>query len=314
VASQTYELFGLTLESQLPLPDGLPSGSGTPDVRLRASGPESEAQWAALDDADQNEWFACRRLPDASTCLRWTGLFDFWVSADGELIEYRKHRRASLESFTVYFLGQVLSFSLLARGIEPLHGSAVVVDGRTIVFLGACGAGKSTLAAAMIARGYPAITDDVVVLRPSENAWVVEPGIPRLKLFPATARKLLGARDVTPMNTGTSKLVMTLAANEAVRRPTPLDTIFVLPEATDAKNSAASAVRIEPLAGANAFLAIVRSTFNGVITDRDRLANQFAFARRLTSSIRMRQLQYPRRLARLKNVCDSIVADLRDGS
>ncbi len=217
MASQTYELFGLTLESQLPLPDGLPAGSGTPDVRLRASGPESQAQWAALDDADQNDWFACRRLPDASTCLRWTGLFDFWISADGELIEYRKHRRASLESFTVYFLGQVLSFSLLARGIEPLHGSAVVVDGRAIVFLGACGAGKSTLAAAMIARGYPAITDDVVVLRPSENGWVVEPGIPRIKLFPATARKLLGARDATPMNTGTTKLVMPLAANEAVR-------------------------------------------------------------------------------------------------
>ena len=140
-----------------------------------------------------------------------------------------QHRRASLESFTVYFLGQVLSFSLLARGIEPLHGSAVVVDGSAIVFLGACGAGKSTLAAAMIARGYPAITDDVVVLRPSEKGWVVEPGIPRIKLFPATARKLLGARDATRMNTGTTKLVMPLAANEAVRRPMPVETLYVLP-------------------------------------------------------------------------------------
>ena len=307
MASQTYELFGLTLESQLPLPDGLPAGSGAPDVRLRASGPESQAHWAALDDADQNDWFACRRLPDASTCLRWTGLFDFWISPGGERIEYRKHRRASLESFTVYFLGQVLSFSLLARGIEPLHGSAVVVDGRAIVFLGACGAGKSTLAAAMIARGYPAITDDVVVLRPSEKAWVVEPGIPRIKLFPATARKLLGARDATPMNTGTTKLVMPLAANEAVRRPMPVETLYVLP-AVDSTGRGASAIRIEPVAGADAFLAIVRSTFNGVITDRDRLANQFAFARRLTSSIRMRQLHYPRRLARLKDVCDAIVA------
>ena len=309
MASQTYELFGLTVESQLPLPDGLPAGSGIPDVRLQASAPDSSVDWAALDDANKNDWFACRRLPDASTCLRWTGLFDFWISAGGERIEYRKHRRASLESFTVYFLGQVLSFSLLARGIEPLHGSAVVVDGRAIAFLGACGAGKSTLAAAMIARGYPAITDDVVVLRQSDNTWVVEPGIPRIELFPATARKLLGARDATPMNTGTSKLVMPLAANEAVRRPMPVETLYVLPEALDPAGRAQSAIRIDPVRDADAFLAIVRSTFNSVVTDRDRLANQFAFAQRLTSSIRVRQLHYPRRLARLKDVCDAIVAD-----
>ena len=69
-------------------------------------------------------------------------------------------------------------------------------------------------------------------------------------------------------------------------------------------------IRSNPSPVADAFLAIVRSTFNGVITDRDRLANQFAFARRLTSSIRMRQLHYPRRLARLKEVCDAIVADM----
>jgi len=309
VASQTCALFGLTLESQLPLPEGLPAGSGIPDVRLQASGPDSAVNWAALDDADKSDWFACRRLPDASTCLRWTGLFDFWISAGGERIEYRKHRRASLESFNVYFLGQVLSFSLLARGIEPLHGSAVVVDGRAVVFLGACGAGKSTLAAAMIARGYPALTDDVVVLRQSEGSWVVEPGIPRIKLFPATARKLLGARDATPMNTGTKKLVMPLAANEAVRRPIRAETLYVLPQASDSTGRSPSAVRIDPVRDADAFLAIVRSTFNGVITDRDRLANQFAFAQGLTSSIRVRQLRYPRRLARLADVCDAIVAD-----
>jgi len=309
VASQTYELFGLTLESQLPLPDGLPAGSGMPDVRLQASAPDSSVNWAALDDADKNDWFACRRLPDASTCLRWTGLFDFWISAGGERIEYRKHRRASLESFTVYFLGQVLSFSRLARGIEPLHGSAVVVDGRAIVFLGACGAGKSTLAAAMIARGYPALTDDVVVLRQSENTWVVEAGVPRIKLFPATARKLLGPRDATPMNTGTSKLVMPLAANETVLRPMPVETLYVLPEASTPASRASSAIRIDAVGKADAFLAIVRSTFNGVITDRSRLANQFAFAQGLTASIRVRQLHYPRRLNRLDRVCDAIVAD-----
>ena len=309
MAPRTYELFGLTLESQLPLPDGLPAGSGAPDVRLKASTPDSSANWDALEDADGTDWFAYRRLPDGSTCLRWTDLFDFWISADGRLIEYRKHRRASLESFTVYFLGQVLSFSLLARGIEPLHGSAVAVGGRALVFLGDCGAGKSTLAAAMIARGYPAVTDDVVVLQRAQDEWVLEPGIPRLKLFPATARKLLGPRDGLPMNTGTTKLVMPLSTDEAVRRTMPVEALYVL-GGPAVNGRGASTIRIDPVVGAAAFLAIVGSAFNAAITGRERLANQFAFARTLAGSLRVRRLTYPRRLARLPGVCDALVADV----
>jgi hypothetical protein len=308
VDSRTYELFGLTLESQLPLPEGLAAGSGTPDVRLQASSSVSSAKWRALDDTDNADWFACRRLPDGSTCLRWTGLFDFWISADGALIEYRKHRRASLESFTVYFLGHVLSFSLLARGNESLHGSAVAVNGRAVVFLGECGSGKSTLAAAMIARGYPVITDDVVVLRRLEGRWLLQPGAPRLKLFPATARKLLGARDSSQMNTGTTKLVIPLGQDEAIRQPLPVESLYLL--RTAEKTRGDTAIRIDPVDGANAFLGIVRSAFNVVIADRDRLASQFGFAQQLASSMRVRQLTYPRRMARLGDVCNALIADV----
>ena len=58
----------------------------------------------------------------------------------------------------------MLSFSLLSLGYEPLHATAVVVDGEAVAFLGDCGYGKSTLGAAFLARGFPLLTDDVLAL------------------------------------------------------------------------------------------------------------------------------------------------------
>lgn len=65
-----------------------------------------------------------------------------------------------------------------------LHGSAVLVNGKAVVFSGDSGAGKSTLAANMVDRGYQLITDDVVAIRADENGQLlIEPGPSRVKLW-----------------------------------------------------------------------------------------------------------------------------------
>ena len=58
------------------------------------------------------------------------------------------------------------------RGYLVLHGSAVLVNGRAVVFSGDSGAGKSTLAASMVHHGYQLITDDVVAIL-SWRKWTV---------------------------------------------------------------------------------------------------------------------------------------------
>jgi hypothetical protein len=61
------------------------------------------------------------------------------------------------------------------------------------VFLGDRGYGKSTLGAALLARGFPILTDDVVVVDVGGGQWTVHPGVPRIKLFPSVQRELLGS-------------------------------------------------------------------------------------------------------------------------
>ena len=91
------------------------------------------------------------------------------------------------ESFQVYLLGQALSFALLKLGFEPLHATAVVVDGRAVALLGESGSGKSTLAAAFVDAGFQMLTDDVLMVHECRGEAMAYPGPARLKLFPKVA-------------------------------------------------------------------------------------------------------------------------------
>lgn len=61
------------------------------------------------------------------------------------------------------------------RGELALHGSAVGIGGRALVFVGPSGAGKSTIAAALCARGAVLLADDAVSLRVTSEGSNVEP-------------------------------------------------------------------------------------------------------------------------------------------
>jgi hypothetical protein len=199
----SYHAYGLILESPLQLPCRFARAKAPPHVRLRAASATrfERARAEHAPEHDAHAWFRFHRLADGSAYLAWTGLFEFLISPDGREILYHQHKTAAPESFGVYLLGQVLSFSLLSLGTEPLHGTTVVVGGGAVALLGDCGYGKSTLGAALLARGFPILTDDLVALEKSDIGWMVQPGIPRIKLFPAVARRLLGSdQGGTPMN------------------------------------------------------------------------------------------------------------------
>lgn len=68
------------------------------------------------------------------------------------------------------------------RGLLPLHASAVSVDGRVLAIAGPAGAGKSTLAAALSAKGHSVIADDICIIDATDGAHVLA-GTQRLRLW-----------------------------------------------------------------------------------------------------------------------------------
>lgn len=83
-----------------------------------------------------------------------------------------------------WLLGTVFAYVLQYHGYLVLHGSAVLMKGRAVIFSGESGAGKSTLAGAFLNQGYSLITDDLVVIkrRPSGQYQII-PGPAQLKLW-----------------------------------------------------------------------------------------------------------------------------------
>jgi hypothetical protein len=233
-------------------------------------------------------------------------LFEFLISSNGRTIEYHRLQQATTESLTTYLLGQVLSFPLLSFGFEPLHATAVVIDGEAIAFLGDCGDGKSTLGAAFVARGFPILTDDVLALEARDGRWIAHAGPARLKLFPTVAEKVLGRGNGRQMNPGTSKLVLQLSAGQASEGSLPLRALYVL---NDPVRRPTPTVSIAPLSGQQAFLALIQATFNVIQVDRARLANQFSMATRLAAEVPLRRLTYPRKLSSLDAVCQALLTE-----
>ena len=304
----TYSLYGLRVTSAVPLPcPEWDHSTSAADVELFE---DSQTEtWQACDQQrksyEDDGFSECSIFQDDSTHLRCKGHFEFLVSGDGKLVRWRKLQEVSDEVLLTYLIGQVLSFCLLTRGIEPLHATAVVIDGEAVAFLGNSGAGKSTLAATFVQRGYSLLTDDVLVLQPDGNKLLAHPSLPRLKLTPETADAFFSGRRSIPMNSFTSKMIFPLSSQRHAGHMVPLRVLYVLP-----KRSSRSRIRVSPLQGCASFLPLIANTFNDSVVTPARLKQQFAFAGKVTSTVPLRQLSYPRGLELLPAVADAILSDL----
>lgn len=90
-----------------------------------------------------------------------------YLIEDGERIIYSRTREHDDRDVSLFLLGSAWAGLCYQRGLIPLHASAVCVSDRVHAFTGRPGAGKSTLAAALSARGRAFFTDDVLILDPA---------------------------------------------------------------------------------------------------------------------------------------------------
>ena len=84
----------------------------------------------------------------------------YWVS-NGKEIVIQPAPNSQENKIRRFLLGSSLAALLHQRGCFILHGSAIETKAGAVIFVGASGVGKSTLAAAFHARGYRILADDV---------------------------------------------------------------------------------------------------------------------------------------------------------
>lgn len=158
-----YEAFGLRLSSEISLPElskAAVDGAVSLPTDVVIARAEPDELWGELRQAGNNFVRIGNRflflIPDTA----------IYCIEEGARIFVAPLAGADAEKVRVYLLGTCMGALLMLRRTLPLHGSAVVIDGRAYAFLGDSGVGKSTLAAALVHRGYSLLSDDVIAARP----------------------------------------------------------------------------------------------------------------------------------------------------
>src|SRR5262249_5114775 len=102
----------------------------------------------------------------------------FIITADDEIaVEVAPGASANLVALPL--LGPVMGVLLHLRGRFVLHGSAVEFGSAGYGFVGDKGAGKSTLAAALVGSGAALLSDDLLAF---DDKGSILPAFPQLKL------------------------------------------------------------------------------------------------------------------------------------
>ncbi len=168
-----YHVFGLRVRSALPLPELIPAADAdSPDVII-TRGPVHEATDATAGAGAANGVFV----------LVIAEVAKFKIES-GRTITVDPEPEVPERNIRLYLLGSAFGVLLHQRGLLPLHANAIEIGSRAVLFMGASGEGKSTLASWFNDRGYVVVADDVCVVRlTTDGRAYASHGQQRLRLW-----------------------------------------------------------------------------------------------------------------------------------
>ena len=285
MAIHSYRAYGLSITSNVPLPELHPS-EGSADVTIRVTEPIQPATEVAV-----------AVTPD-QVVMRWPFLATFTVRANEVVAEPYPSTDPTLLRLAI--LGPALAAMLQRRGYLVLHASGAEVEHAVAAFMGESGQGKSTMAAAMHARGFPVVADDLVAVSITPGGPLVFSGFPRLKLYPDSLRAIGEEPErFAELHPAVVKRGH-MAQGAAPHIPLSLRRVYLLQRG--------EAAGVEPLRGVSAMMELTRHTFGKWMLDESLRRSQFEQTAELAAQ------QFLCRLIRgpLEQIDDAVNAVVRD--
>jgi len=320
-----YTAYGLSLRSDVELP-GLSAATRVAAPRAVSLATKSKPEWVETASGLASE--VIHFLPAAPECadpafvvrefdggrffqLSYSDGTEFFVDSGAEFVWGNCPPPLTIEDLATYFLGPVMGFVLRRRGVMPLHASAVSLGGTAVVISGAAAAGKSTTAAALALRGSPTLCEDITALQEVDGNFFVEPGYPRVCLWPDSVEKLLGSKEALPnLTPNWEKKYLGLDGKRAKfeARRMPLGAVYLL----GARSSEESAPRVEEITAREALLDLVQNTYMNLLLTKEQRAAEFELLSRLVNFVPCKRVTAHRDAARIGMLCELLEGDAQE--
>jgi hypothetical protein len=324
-ALPTFQVaYGLQIEVEVPIPGLLSQPQQCKaDVRIRLNGdPEFLSTLFGSSGAflRSGSNFGERGDPALRVGRLCGGRYYGFLYADGVRFAVERSGREiwgdwphdyALEDACTYLVGPIIAFALRLQEVTCLHASAIAVEDHAVVLIGAPGSGKSTTAAAFAKLGFPVLVDDVVALRQQGDVLFVQPGYPRLNLWPDSVRELFGSEEALPRITPTwGKRFLALDGKDFrfQSSPLPLGAIYFL----GAREANLPGPVIEPIIGNESVIKLVSNVYGIYLLDRSMQRCDLNALGRVAGQTPVRRVRPPADPAQVYALCRVIATDVKD--
>ena len=316
-----YRTYGLTLQAPRPIPGLMPVfNPDNVDLHIDFLGPDG----CRLDHLPKKLWYASRKDVYGNYAHVWKlagGRYyqfsysdgaTFVINKSGDRLRISWPSSLSLEDIATYLSGHILGFTLGLKGCFCLHASAVNIDGKAVALMAPGGGGKSTTAAVFAALGYSVVTDDVLVLHPRGREFMVQPGYPRLNLWPVSTSAIPDIDSelpcIVPDSPTYNKRYLDLFAfnNRFQRKSLMLAAIYTGEPTGDTPTP-----YVDKLSARDAVISLVPNLYRFPLIDRSGLKKEFENLGRIASSVPVRSVKFIRDLRKVTQLCRVILDDFR---
>ena len=173
-----YKVYGLVIKSELELKELEKTTSTKFDVLIEKG--------KVPENLENPEKVGVRfQAKKGELLLHVDNIAKFYI-ANGSKIIIEDIETPDISEIKLFLLGSAFGALIFQRGKLPFHGSTVLINGKAVIVSGVSGAGKSTVTAELVKRGYPIIADDVSLIDVVEKNVCVFPGFARIKLWADT--------------------------------------------------------------------------------------------------------------------------------
>ncbi len=223
-----------------------------------------------------------------------------WQVEGGRTIRLHPGMAAQPPELRLYTLGSAWAALGYMRGAAMWHASAVMLGGRAVLLCGESGEGKSTLAAALVARGAALVSDDLARVEAGGIARI-HPSATRIKLW-SEAIAHLGWEDRKVQRDWYRENKFHCEAPTAVADSAPVDLVAIV------SLEEGDAVDLQSLDGAEALETVLRQTMfrPEMIEALGTWGKQGAMAAYIVAQCPVYRLTRPRDMMQLDAACEAV--------